>query len=137
MGLAFGYHLIEVTSKATIEAKIADFALSLQASVRTLNRVQEELDDLLYFTEEQGDFEGEAGRRSLALNTVQIEEEQLFIFRATDHYKRLLQSGQLLLMEFDLGPEDLTKITIVVPSSKVRSTCARFLKHCCFQFNHF
>mgnify|MGYP004002710999 FL=1 len=40
------------------------------------------------------------------------EEEQLFNFRANDHYTRLLQSGQLLLMEFDLGPEDLTNITI-------------------------
>ncbi len=75
----FGYHLIEVISRATVEAKIGDFALSLEASVSTLNKVQEELDDLLYFSEEEGDFEEEAGRRSLAVNTVQIEEDQLFI----------------------------------------------------------
>ena len=40
------------------------------------------------------------------------EEKQLYIFRAKEHFTRLLQSAQLLLMEFDMGPEDLTNITI-------------------------
>ncbi len=40
------------------------------------------------------------------------EEKQLFIFRANDHYIRLMQSAKLLLMEFDLNPEDLSQITI-------------------------
>ena len=75
----FGYHLIEVTARAEIEAKIADFALSMRPSVGTLNKVQEELDDLLYFSSESGDFEAEAGRRSFAVQSVQIEHEQNFI----------------------------------------------------------
>ncbi len=74
-----GYHIIEVIDRAEIEVKIADFALSLRASVGTLNRVQEELDDLLYFSSESGDFEEEAGHRSLAVRSVQVEHEQRFI----------------------------------------------------------
>lgn len=40
------------------------------------------------------------------------EQEQLYIFRPHDHYRRLLNSAKLLRMSFDLTPEDLTKITI-------------------------
>jgi peptidyl-prolyl cis-trans isomerase D len=75
----FGYHLIEVTDRATEEAQVADFALTLRASVQTLNRVQSNLDDLQYFSAEEGDFAGEAGRRSLDVRTVSIEEDQQFI----------------------------------------------------------
>lgn len=75
----FGYHLIEVTDRATEEAQIADFALTLRASVQTLNRVQSNLDDLQYFSAEEGDFAGEAGRRSLDVRTVSVEEDQQFI----------------------------------------------------------
>ncbi|TDI68821.1 MAG: peptidylprolyl isomerase [Bacteroidetes bacterium] len=75
----FGYHLIEVTEKATVEAQIADFALTFRASVATLNRVREQLDDLQYFSEENDDFKGEAERRELEIKTVQIEAEQSFI----------------------------------------------------------
>ncbi len=39
-------------------------------------------------------------------------EEQLFIFRAPDHYKRFLNSTRLLLMDFDHTPESLTQITL-------------------------
>lgn len=75
----FGYHLIEVTDRASVEAKIADFTLPLRASVATLNIVQGSLDDLQYFAEEDGDFAAEAGRRGLTVQTVQIEAEQQFI----------------------------------------------------------
>jgi len=75
----FGYHLIKVTDRATEEAKIADFALSLRASVRTLNRVQSQLDDLQYFATEEGDFTEEAGRRNLNVSTVSVEAEQQFV----------------------------------------------------------
>jgi len=75
----FGYHLIEVTERATEEAQIADFALTLRASVQTLNRVQSNLDDLQYFSTEEGDFTGEAGRRGLEVRTVAVEEDQQFI----------------------------------------------------------
>jgi branched-chain amino acid aminotransferase len=41
-----------------------------------------------------------------------IEEEQLFIFRATDHYRRFLNSTKLLRMDFEHTPESLTQITL-------------------------
>ncbi len=40
------------------------------------------------------------------------EEEQLFIFRPLDHFRRFLNSAKLLCMEFDHTPESLTQITI-------------------------
>jgi len=39
------------------------------------------------------------------------EEEQLFLFRPLDHYRRLLQSAKLLCMELNQTPEDLVEIT--------------------------
>lgn len=39
-------------------------------------------------------------------------QEQLFIFRPEDHFRRLLNSAKLLLMELDHTPESLTKITV-------------------------
>ncbi len=38
------------------------------------------------------------------------DEEQLYIFRPYDHFKRLLRSARLLCMEFDHTPESLTEI---------------------------
>ncbi|MCZ6758119.1 MAG: peptidylprolyl isomerase [Bacteroidetes bacterium] len=75
----FGYHLIMVEDKATVEVQIADFSLTIRASVATLNRAQEQLDDLQYFADETGDFAGEATRRDLEIKTVQVEAEQSFI----------------------------------------------------------
>jgi len=40
------------------------------------------------------------------------EQEQLYLFRPRDHYKRLLNSAKMLCMEFDHTPESLIKITI-------------------------
>lgn len=40
------------------------------------------------------------------------DEEQLYIFRPLDHFKRFLNSAKLLLMDFDLSPDDLTRLTI-------------------------
>lgn len=40
------------------------------------------------------------------------EEKQLYIFRPLEHYRRFLNSGKLLCMEFDATPESLTQITI-------------------------
>jgi len=39
------------------------------------------------------------------------DEEQLYMFRPVDHFKRLLNSAKLLCMEFDYTPEKLTQIT--------------------------
>ena len=40
------------------------------------------------------------------------EEEELFIFRPLDHYKRFLQSSELMLMGIEHTPEELTQITV-------------------------
>src|SRR5437667_11437224 len=37
------------------------------------------------------------------------DEQQLFIFRPLDHFKRFLQSGKLLNMELPYSNEDLTR----------------------------
>jgi len=39
-------------------------------------------------------------------------DQQLWLFRPLDHYRRFLNSGKLLCMEFDQTPESLTQITI-------------------------
>ena len=39
-------------------------------------------------------------------------EQQLYLFRPWDHFKRLLNSAKMLCMEFDHTPESLTEITI-------------------------
>lgn len=39
-------------------------------------------------------------------------EEQLFIFRVTDHYRRFLNSAKLLLMDFAHTPESLAQVTL-------------------------
>lgn len=40
------------------------------------------------------------------------DEEQMFLFRPFDHFKRLLDSARLLMMEFDLTPQSLTQVAI-------------------------
>ena len=40
------------------------------------------------------------------------EQEQLYLFRPLDHYKRMLNSAKMLCMEFDHTPESLTEVTI-------------------------
>jgi branched-chain amino acid aminotransferase len=40
------------------------------------------------------------------------EQEQMYLFRPEDHYRRLLNSAKMLCMDFDHTPESLTDITI-------------------------
>jgi branched-chain amino acid aminotransferase len=40
------------------------------------------------------------------------EKEQLYLFRPLDHYRRLLNSAKLLMMDFDFTPEQLSQITV-------------------------
>lgn len=40
------------------------------------------------------------------------QEEELYIFRAMDHYERFLNSAKLLLMDLGVTPEELTRMTI-------------------------
>ncbi|MGD8457776.1 MAG: branched-chain amino acid transaminase [Anaerolineales bacterium] len=39
------------------------------------------------------------------------KEEEIFIFRPIDHFKRFLNSAKLLMMDLGVTPEDLTQIT--------------------------
>jgi peptidylprolyl isomerase/peptidyl-prolyl cis-trans isomerase D len=75
----FGYHAIEVTDRSDREVQIADFALRLTPIVGTLSRIEENLDDLKYVVEEEGNFRAEAERRDLAVQTVQVEADQSFV----------------------------------------------------------
>ena len=72
----YGYHLIEVTERATQEVRLADFALALRATPRTLDAAQEQLEDVQYYTEETGNFEQEVERRGLTSQTIQIQQDQ-------------------------------------------------------------
>jgi branched-chain amino acid aminotransferase len=40
------------------------------------------------------------------------DDQQLYLFRPLDHYKRLLNSAKMLCMEFEYSPQSLTEITI-------------------------
>lgn len=40
------------------------------------------------------------------------DEEQLYIFRAHEHYQRVLHSARVMFMELDHTPESLTQITL-------------------------
>ncbi|UCE00409.1 MAG: branched-chain amino acid transaminase [Chloroflexota bacterium] len=40
------------------------------------------------------------------------EQEQLYIFRVKDHFKRFLHSAKIMFMDFDHSPETLTKLTL-------------------------
>src|SRR5512138_2265648 len=40
------------------------------------------------------------------------DDEQLYLFRPLDHYRRFLNSAKLLLMDFDVTAEDLTRQTL-------------------------
>jgi branched-chain amino acid aminotransferase len=40
------------------------------------------------------------------------EQEQLYLFRPQDHFRRLLDSARLLCMELDQTPESLTQVTL-------------------------
>jgi len=42
------------------------------------------------------------------------EEEQLFVFRPYDHFRRFLDSAKIMNMTFDLNPESLTRITLAL-----------------------
>ena len=73
----FGFHLIETTARAEVEVRLARLAVTLDASVATLNALTEALEDLSYFGEESGDFAGEAARRDISLETMDMEAGQI------------------------------------------------------------
>lgn len=52
------------------------------------------------------------------------DEEQLFVFRPFDHYRRFLQSAKLLCMDLGYDEEDLTNITLqLMRAENFRQDC--------------
>ena len=75
----FGFHLIEVTHRASVDLQVARLAYTISVSVATLNNIQESLEDLRYYAEEEGDFLTEAERRSIEVESLQIQADQTAI----------------------------------------------------------
>jgi peptidyl-prolyl cis-trans isomerase D len=75
----FGYHLIQVLGRTDREVQISDMALPVRADVATLNRMQEQLEDLRFYAEETGNFDAEATRLGLTVEQVQVEAGQQFL----------------------------------------------------------
>ncbi len=76
----YGMHLIEVTNRAEVDVRIADFSQRLEASIASLNAVSEKLEDLKYYAEEESeDFTGEAERREIPLQDMQMQHGQTTI----------------------------------------------------------
>ncbi len=75
----FGFHLIEVTHRASVDVQLSRLAYTIDVSVATLNNLQESLEDLRYYAEEEGDFISESERRGIAIESLQIQEDQTAI----------------------------------------------------------
>jgi peptidyl-prolyl cis-trans isomerase D len=71
----FGYHLIQITDRATSELRLADYAQSVRADVGTIGRIQERLEDLRYYAED-GNFTQEAERLGLPVDRMTVERGQ-------------------------------------------------------------
>lgn len=76
---SFGFHLIEVTHRAPVDVQLSRLAYAIDVSVATLNNIQESLEDLRYYAEEEGDFTSEAERRGLSIESLQIQDGQTSI----------------------------------------------------------
>lgn len=73
----FGYHLIWVEARADEAVQMADMAYTLRPGTATLREKENLLEDLAYFTEEEGSvFTEEAERLGLTARTVEAEDEQ-------------------------------------------------------------
>ena len=75
----FGFHLIEVTHRAPVDVQLSRLAYSIDVSIATLNNLQESLEDLRYYAEEESDFTNEAERRGIMIESLQIQDEQTAI----------------------------------------------------------
>lgn len=77
---AFGYHLIEVTQETEQEVRLADYVQVIEPSRDTMNDLEEQLDDIKYYAEEENkDFQEEARTRNINVQEVQVQEDQSFI----------------------------------------------------------
>lgn len=75
----FGFHLIEVTHRASVDVQLSRLAYAIEVSVATLNTIQESLEDLRYYAEEEGIFIDEAQRRNISVESLQIQDGQTSI----------------------------------------------------------
>ncbi|MCY4234238.1 MAG: peptidylprolyl isomerase [Bacteroidetes bacterium] len=75
----FGFHLIEVTHRASVDVQLSRLAYAIEVSVATLNTIQEYLEDLRYYAEEEGIFIDEAQRRNISVESLQIQDGQTSI----------------------------------------------------------
>ena len=76
----FGYHLIEVTQETDQEVRLAEYVQVIEPSRDTMNDIEEQLDDIKYYVEEENrDFQEEAASRNIAVQEVQVQEDQSFI----------------------------------------------------------
>ena len=71
----FGYHLIKVEGRSDKSVEIADYALPIRTLVSTLTSIENDLLDFIEYAKDEG-FKQEAERNGLAVQTVQIEEDQ-------------------------------------------------------------
>ncbi|MCY3615188.1 MAG: peptidylprolyl isomerase [Bacteroidetes bacterium] len=100
----FGLHLIEVNHRATVDVQLAQLAYTIDVSVATLNNIQEALEDLAYYADEEGDFVGEANRRNIDLQFLQVQDGQTSI----------PGFGQSFAMEAFLRDSDAGEISPVI-----------------------
>ena len=77
----FGFHLIEVIHRASADVQLSRLAYTISVSVATLNNLQESLEDLRFYAEEEGNFTSEAERRGIEIESLQIQEGQTTIPR--------------------------------------------------------
>jgi len=105
----FGLHLIEVNHRATVDVQLAQLAYTIDASVATLNSIQESLEDLAYYADEEGDFVSEAGRRNIEIQTLQVQDGQTAI----------PGFGQSFAMEAFLRDSDIGDISPVIELDEV------------------
>ncbi len=105
----FGLHLIEVNHRATVDVQLAQLAYTIDASVATLNNIQESLEDLAYYADEEGDFVGEATRRNIELQVLQVQDGQTAI----------PGFGQSFAMEAFLRDSDVGEISPVIELDEV------------------
>ncbi|MEM1042551.1 MAG: peptidylprolyl isomerase [Bacteroidota bacterium] len=75
----FGFHLIRVEDRTNAEVRLAQLSQSVGITSATLRAVRDQADDLTYYTEEGGDFAGEAERLGLELQQAVVQGDQAFI----------------------------------------------------------
>ncbi len=114
----FGFHLIEVTHRAPVDVQLSRLAYLIDVSVATLNGIQESLEDLRYYAEEEENFTGEAERRDIMVESLQIQDGQTVIpgFGQSFSVEAFLRDAD----EGDYSPViELNEVTLVVHVTEI------------------